>query len=50
LFLIWSIKKAKANCWEKVKVGLPGPRRNRRETGKEGLLGRFWNRRQVTAM
>jgi hypothetical protein len=34
-----SIKKAEANCWVKRKVGLAGPRRKRRVTGKEEGFG-----------
>lgn len=29
---------AEANCWVKGKVGCPGPRRRRRDTGKEARL------------
>lgn len=49
--MIWSIKKAEANCWAKAKVGLPGPREKSRDTGKEEvLLARHWNGRHATTM
>lgn len=38
-FLIWSIKKARVNYWEKgKKVVFPGPRRKRRDRGEEKAL------------
>lgn len=48
-FLIWSIKKAEANCWVKEKVELLGLRRKRRDERKEEVFSaRLWNGRQAT--
>lgn len=33
--MIVSTKMTEANCWAKGKVGLPGPRRRRRDAGRE---------------
>ena len=36
--MIVSIKMVETNCWAKGKVGLPGPRRKRRDMGREEVF------------
>ena len=45
-FLIWSIKKAEANCWAKSKDGTSGSQEEeKRFRERVGLSVRLWNGR-----